>query len=76
MIWVSLHACPKVAATHCFDKSVLDTVVEDNVNPIDKVGEVIAQALKTKDHPSEPQPKWGSDERSAQQRGAIILWGA
>ena len=25
-----------VAATHCFDKSLVNTVVEDNVNPIEK----------------------------------------
>ena len=28
--------CPQ-AATHCFDKSLLATVIEDNINPIDKV---------------------------------------
>merc|ERR1719161_818696 len=26
-----------VAATHCFDKTVTETVVQDNANPIDKV---------------------------------------
>ena len=25
-----------VAATHCFDKSLMETVIEDNINPIEK----------------------------------------
>ena len=31
----SLHVV--IAATHCFDKTLLDTVIQGNVNPIEKV---------------------------------------
>ena len=31
----SLHVV--LAATHCFDKTLVDTVIQDNVNPIEKV---------------------------------------
>ena len=26
-----------IAATHCFDKTLLESIIQDNVNPIDKV---------------------------------------
>ena len=26
-----------IAATHCFDKTLMDVVVQDNVNPIEKI---------------------------------------
>ena len=31
----SLHVV--IASTHCFDKTLIDTIVQDNVNPIEKV---------------------------------------
>ena len=33
--YASLHIV--IAATHCFDKALIDTVVQDNVNPVEKV---------------------------------------
>lgn len=26
-----------IASTHCFDKTLVDTVVQDNINPIERV---------------------------------------
>ena len=26
-----------LGATHCFDRTLLDTVIEENTNPIDKI---------------------------------------
>ena len=26
-----------IAATHCFDKTLVNTIIQDNVNPIEKV---------------------------------------
>ena len=31
----SLHVI--VAVTHCFDKSIMNTIIQDNVNPIEKL---------------------------------------
>ena len=33
--YVSLHVI--ITATHCFDKSVMETVIKNNVNPIEKL---------------------------------------
>lgn len=43
-----------VAATHCFDKALMDTVVVDNINPIEKVEKsllIIAETLQNKPAP-------------------------
>lgn len=40
-----------IAATHCFDKSVLNTVLQDNVNPIEKVERsslIVASAIQAR----------------------------
>ena len=43
------------AATHCFDKSVFDTVVRDNINPIERIEQsalVMAHTIHGADVPS------------------------
>ena len=40
-----------VAATHCFDQTLMDTVVQNNVNPIEKVREE-----REGDHPAHESP--------------------
>ena len=45
-----------VAATHCFDKSLINTVVQDNVNPIEKL-ERSSLLIVKEDMPSESNSK-------------------
>ena len=33
--YASLHVV--IAATHCFDRTLMDTVIQDNINPIEKI---------------------------------------
>lgn len=45
----SLHVV--LASTHCFDKSLVNTVIQDNVNPIEKVessGMIVASVVHEK----------------------------
>ena len=41
----SLHVI--VGATHCFDKTLMDTVIEDNINPITKLEQSVIIAAAT-----------------------------
>src|SRR5947208_1622106 len=34
-LFLSLHVV--IASTHCFDKTLMNTLIQDNVNPIEKV---------------------------------------
>eukprot|EP01125_Pyxidicula_operculata_P017535 TRINITY_DN613_c0_g5_i1.p1 TRINITY_DN613_c0_g5~~TRINITY_DN613_c0_g5_i1.p1 ORF type:complete len:1046 (+),score=365.38 TRINITY_DN613_c0_g5_i1:48-3185(+) len=50
--YASLHVV--VAATHCFDKTLLHTVIQDNINPIEKVERSLLIVASTI-HKSNPQ---------------------
>ena len=59
----SLHVV--IAATHCFDKTLLDTVIQGNVNPIEKVERsVMIVATHTRRAPANPTPIAASSSRS------------
>merc|ERR1719498_1387900 len=50
--YASLHIV--IAATHCFDKALIDTVIQDNVNPIEKVERsILIMASTVKKEPVE-----------------------
>jgi len=47
--YASLHVV--IAATHCFDKTLMNTVIQDNVNPIEKVERsslIVASTIQNK----------------------------
>ena len=48
--YASLHVV--IAATHCFDKTLMDTVIQNNINPIEKVERsflIIASTIQRRD---------------------------
>jgi len=60
--YASLHIV--IAATHCFDKTLIDTVIQDNVNPIEKVERsILIMASTVKKEPVESLVKADQVER-------------
>jgi hypothetical protein len=53
-----------VAVTHCFEKNVMDTIIKDNVNPIEKVEKTMLLMASTI-HSVEPQALIDNQVQSA-----------